>query len=1195
MLPLLAALRRLPSNHRLLSIHRPSTTTITSLLPLSCLPRSSLLTQRFNFSSSTPSFASFIPLSTSSEAASNTIMDDKIKQHYLADSPPTVVRLEIKSHFDALKDGKLRKYAHYLSRAAFEGTRITLRQVSPESEPIYDLIIALYNACNGDWVSLARKTKVSDEHLRFFLEYAAQFLGNCGNYKGFGDSKFIPRLPVAAFEALASITPDAKAAFEKANRTGGGIYETSNQSLMHLGYTEGGHMTTYYPDSPSITKDEITAIGDLMEQKGLPLENTRLKKLPSGDFELLIASGVSSPPSRDRDLGDVESLDLDGKLKGKKVQLVFGDHREEMAKIAHSVKQASLYSANENQKRMLNAYALSFGAGSIEAFKEAQRIWVKDQKPILETNLGFVETYRDPHGVRGEWEGFVALVNLERTRAFGKLVDSAESMIPKLPWSKDFEKDKFLSPDFTSLEVLSFQSSGVPAGINLPNYDDIRQNLGFKNVSLGNVLSAKAPNEPVPFIPEKDLEVYRRYRDPAFEVQVGIHELLGHGTGKLLQETAPGKYNFDVSNPPVSPITNKPVTTWYKPGQTWSSVFGAIASSYEECRAECVAMVLSCDFEILKIFGFGDGQVDLNNEAGDVLFVAYLQMARAGLVALEFWDPKTQKWGQAHMQARYSILRTFLDAGDDFVRLVYTKEDLSDLEIHLDRSKILTHGRPAVERYLQQLHIYKSTADIDAGKKLYSDITFVDEWWGTKVRDIVLKNKIPRKIFVQGNTILNGDESSFTGSPITARPPHLTYPQVEEEDDDDFYTAPPPHSPCSEASSSSFVSSRPPPFSSLIFNTVTDHSHAKVTATEPASDLLSTPAHQPRLEGTQYHDSSSPIVAETKAFFQKGESSGAKSAEDGEPPPPYTEGSSPIESFTYVMAAAGGPSSIITQVQQAGGPPINTLGDIGCDEHITLELRGTRFTLSRDELLTLPEFVLLSLFPNGLLPDGHMGSFQEGDIYPVDYDPTSLQYMLDFFRSVAQSIPSSSPSASTTPELEMSETVLGSPRDILQDRAGIIVLREDLDFYAIPPRPDIDHTEMMEVKRAVGKALLKQDGIFSGLKKSDEPGSTEQHLIEMLTAGGFERDDRWGHRAPEPNKAVICSLALAKLRTDVRGDLSNNNAVGMAQKLLLFWRKPARRCWWEGVELESVEGVEGKVKVWIRRVWTLEMSVIGLR
>ena len=57
--------------------------------------------------------------------------------------------------------------------------------------------------------------------------------------------------------------------------------------------------------------------------------------------------------------------------------------------------------------------------------------------------------------------------------------------------------------------------------------------------------------------------------------------------------------------------------------------------------------------------------------------------------------------------------------------------------------------------------------------------------------------------------------------------------------------------------------------------------------------------------------------------------------------------------------------------------------------------RGTKFILSRDELLTLPEFVLLSLFPNGLLPDGHMNSFHEGDTYPVDVclmfaHPTSM-------------------------------------------------------------------------------------------------------------------------------------------------------------------------------------------------------------
>ena len=288
---------------------------------------------------------------------------------------------------------------------------------------------------------------------------------------------------------------------------------------------------------------------------------------------------------------------------------------------------------------------------------------------------------------------------------------------------------------------------------SIPNYDDVRQEVGFKNVSLGNVLSAKAPNEPIPFIREEDLSLYQVHRDDAFEVQVGIHELLGHGTGKLLQETAPGEYNFDINNPPIDPVSRKPCATFYKPGQTWNSVFGQIASSYEECRAECVAMSLSCDFEILHIFKFGDGTINMENKAGEVLYASYLSMARAGIVALEFWDPKSRKWGQAHMQARFSILKTFLDAGDDFTTLSYTKDDLSDLNIKVDKSKILSHGRPAVERYLQKLHIYKCTANHAEGKKLYDEMTHVDDFWGQKVRSAVLQRKTPRKVFVQGNTI----------------------------------------------------------------------------------------------------------------------------------------------------------------------------------------------------------------------------------------------------------------------------------------------------------------------------------------------------------------------------------------------------------------------------------------------------------
>ena len=684
-----------------------------------------------------------------SQLTSQLIMYDT--SSYLADHPPTIVPLEISHHFNALSNSQ-KQYAHHLSRASFAGQRIVLAQVSPESPVIYNLILALHTHCSGNYSTLT-STGISSSSIQLYLEYAAQFLGNSGNYKSFGDSKFIPRLSHTDLEKICSASPTTKKLFEKACSTGGGIYETKDAAAMHLGYSDAGHTTTYYPDSV-VSKDEIQAIQDAMEQVELMPENTRVKKLSDGNFTLLIASGIKNPPEDQRDI-KTDTLPLKGTLEGKTLTLEYGDHQEQMATAALEIKRAQKVALNDTESKMLEEYAKSFSAGSMNAHVDSQRWWIKDKQPMVESNIGFIETYRDPHGVRGEWEGLVAMVNLERTKAFSKLVDAAPQMIPKLPWSKEFEKDKFLAPDFTSLEVLTFAGSGIPAGINIPNYDKVRQTEGFKNVSLGNVLSAKAPNEAIPFIRKEDDEVYRKFRDPAFEVQVGIHELLGHGCGKLLQETEPGVFNFDVKNPPVSPLTGEKVRTWYKPGQTWGSVFGATAGSYEECRAEAVAMALSCDFEILNIFGFGNGEVDINGEAGDVLYAAYLSMARAGIVALEFWDPKSRKWGQPHMQARFSILKTFINAGKDFVSLKAEKDDLSDLEICLNRGKILSTGRKAVEAYLQKLHIYKATADVEEGIKMYNEITSVDEWWAEKVRPVVISKKVPRKVFVQANTVIN--------------------------------------------------------------------------------------------------------------------------------------------------------------------------------------------------------------------------------------------------------------------------------------------------------------------------------------------------------------------------------------------------------------------------------------------------------
>lgn len=460
---------------------------------------------------------------------------------------------------------------------------------------------------------------VDKETFDDFLQYIAQFLGNLSNYKSFGDEKFIPRITKHDFESIVRAS-NSKKALDLFSESVDEIYTVEPAARNLIGFPQDGHVSGYY--SENIQNEDIKIVQDFLEKEKIDPLNTRLFKDENGDFTLHIAAAEQASASNIYDLPN-----------GKKIQVSYDDFQPYMSKIAQAIHDALPYTANETQKSMLEAYYTSFKNGSIDAHKESQRFWLKDLSPQVETNIGFIETYRDPQGVRAEWEGFVAMVNKEQTLKFNRLVDNAPLFVSRLPWTSEFERETLNKPDFTSLEVLSFATAGIPAGINIPNYSDITQVLGSKNVSLGNVLSASSPNEKFPFIRDVDLELYRKYRNISFEVQVGTHEL-GHGTGKLFTEDENGKKNFENV---IDPFTKEPIKTWYKPGQNFNSKFKSIASSYEECRAECIALSLSPHADILKIFNY-EGQ-----EAEDVLYIMYLNMARAGLTALEFYDPAAKK------------------------------------------------------------------------------------------------------------------------------------------------------------------------------------------------------------------------------------------------------------------------------------------------------------------------------------------------------------------------------------------------------------------------------------------------------------------------------------------------------------------------------------------------------------------------
>lgn len=353
-------------------------------------------------------------------------------------------------------DNKEKNYAYYMARAAWQGSRICWFQRSAESPAL----LVIFHTLFEDPVSLRANCKhLSEEQWQQLCAYVAAVFQNCGNFKSFGDTKFVPEISPAAFDAVFDQYPDMGKLWAEIRE----VVYCEEDPVARVGFRDDNGQSSYY--TANVTSADSKFVDEFCQSKSISPLNTRLFKHADGSFELKICSHKTS---------DQMSYLGEHDFQEKKIRVTASDFTEFMRDVVASMEQAVKYAANDHQQKMVTEYINHFRFGDVDKHKESQRHWIKDVGPIVETNIGFIETYLDPSGARAEFEGFVSIVDKEISAKFNTLVVQADDLIKKLPWDACYEKAKFLKPDFTSLDIVAFACSGTPIGINIPNYDDIR-------------------------------------------------------------------------------------------------------------------------------------------------------------------------------------------------------------------------------------------------------------------------------------------------------------------------------------------------------------------------------------------------------------------------------------------------------------------------------------------------------------------------------------------------------------------------------------------------------------------------------------------------------------------------------------------------------------------------------------------------
>jgi dipeptidyl-peptidase III len=369
----------------------------------------------------------------------------------------------------------------------------------------------------------------------------------------------------------------------------------------------------------------------------------------------------------------------------EKVWKVGGMYSPAIEQIVYWLGKAVAVGESVAQRDALKKLIEFYQTGDLKLFDEYCVLWLKDVDSEVDVVNGFIEVYGDPLGRKATYESVVSVRDAQATRRAKIISDNAQWFEDQASIPEAYKKGKVTGVSAKGINAVVEAgdcSPSSPIGINLPNADWIRAEHGSKSVTIVNIMTAyyEASKESGVIEEfawsENEIELSRKWGNIASGLHVDLHEIIGHGSGKLKD---------GVPNP--------------------SETLKNYASTIEEARADLFALYFAIDPKLVELGLMPDIEVG---------FAEYNSFITGGLMTQLVRVEPGKNIEESHMRNRQMIAKWAFESGLPNNVIERKTRDGKTFFVVNDYQKL----RELFGRLLYEIQRIKSEGDYEAAKNL---------------------------------------------------------------------------------------------------------------------------------------------------------------------------------------------------------------------------------------------------------------------------------------------------------------------------------------------------------------------------------------------------------------------------------------------------------------------------------------------